>query len=129
MQWWEVPPRRAIQVMFVLYAGIGLASGLIYRRIDDSRPAHDGERIAPLGPSRGIVYRLAALFSIDAFSGGLIVQTMLASSLCLVAIPFMSSLPIVMALLLLRSLAGHSRGVTTAMTPRSRAVSRRRSAR
>ena len=44
---------RAMQVMFVLYAGIGLASGLIYRRIDDPRPAHDGARIAPLGPSRG----------------------------------------------------------------------------
>lgn len=31
-----------------------------------------------LGPSRGIVYRLAALFSVDAFSGGLIVQSLLA---------------------------------------------------
>ena len=78
VEWWDVPPLRAMQVMFVLYAGIGLASGLIYRRIDDPRPAHDGARAAPLGPSRGIVYRLAALFSIDAFSGGLIVQSMLA---------------------------------------------------
>jgi len=26
---------------------------------------------APLGPSRGIVYKMAALFSIDAFAGGL----------------------------------------------------------
>src|SRR4029453_697852 len=56
VQWWDVPPLRAMQVMFVLYAGIGLASGLIYRRIDDPRPTHDGERAAPLWPSRGIVY-------------------------------------------------------------------------
>ena len=33
---------------------------------------------APLGPSRGIVYKLAALFSIDAFAGGFIVQSLLA---------------------------------------------------
>jgi predicted MFS family arabinose efflux permease len=32
----------------------------------------------PLGPSRGIVVRLAALFSIDAFAGGLVVQSLLA---------------------------------------------------
>ena len=33
---------------------------------------------APLGPSRGIVYKLAALFSIDAFAGGFVVQSLLA---------------------------------------------------
>ncbi|MCS6920851.1 MAG: hypothetical protein NZM07_02845, partial [Elioraea sp.] len=33
---------------------------------------------APLGPSRGIVLRLAALFSLDAFAGGLVVQSLLA---------------------------------------------------
>jgi len=33
---------------------------------------------APLGPSRGIVYKMAALFSIDAFAGGFAVQSLLA---------------------------------------------------
>jgi MFS family permease len=33
---------------------------------------------APLGPSRGIVYKLAALFSLDAFAGGFVVQSLLA---------------------------------------------------
>src|SRR5258705_7180283 len=33
---------------------------------------------APLGPSRGIVYKLAALFSIDSFAGGFVVQSLLA---------------------------------------------------
>jgi hypothetical protein len=33
---------------------------------------------AALGPSRGIVYRLAALFSLDAFAGGFVVQSLLA---------------------------------------------------
>ncbi len=32
---------------------------------------------APLGPSRGIVYRLAALFSVDAFGGGMVVNALL----------------------------------------------------
>jgi MFS family permease len=32
----------------------------------------------PLGPSRGIVYRMTALFSVDAFGGGFLVQTILA---------------------------------------------------
>jgi hypothetical protein len=36
------------------------------------------ERHAPLGPSRGIVLRLAALFSVDSFAGGLAVQSLLA---------------------------------------------------
>src|SRR6202043_2672397 len=32
----------------------------------------------PLGPSRGMVYKLAALFSLDAFAGGFVVQSLLA---------------------------------------------------
>jgi MFS family permease len=33
---------------------------------------------APLGPSRGVVYKLSALFSLDAFAGGFVVQSLLA---------------------------------------------------
>lgn len=33
---------------------------------------------APLGPSRSTVYRLAALFSVDAFGGGLVINALLA---------------------------------------------------
>src|SRR6202042_559163 len=32
----------------------------------------------PLGPSRAMVYKLAALFSLDAFAGGFVVQSLLA---------------------------------------------------
>jgi predicted MFS family arabinose efflux permease len=46
------------------------------------RPPHrpSPEHAAPtaLGPSRHIVYRLAALFSLDAFAGGFVVQSLLA---------------------------------------------------
>ena len=69
----------ALRAMFVLYAAIGLIVWSIYRR-----PAHSQESEpeasapAPLGASRGIVVRLAALFSVDAFAGGLIVNSLLA---------------------------------------------------
>ena len=77
-QWWGIAPAQAMQAMFVLYAAIGAASGLIYRAIDEPHASAETPRSAPLGPSRGIVYRLAALFSIDAFGGGLVVQSILA---------------------------------------------------
>ena len=32
----------------------------------------------PLGPSRRVVFKLAALFSVDAFAGGLVVNSLLA---------------------------------------------------
>ena len=38
----------------------------------------NGQNGAALGPSRHIVYRLAALFSLDAFAGGFVVQSLLA---------------------------------------------------
>jgi MFS family permease len=68
----------AIKVMFVLYALLGIVGGYIYSRIPPhSAPAKTGPPAA-LGPSRHIVYRLAALFSIDAFAGGFVVQSLLA---------------------------------------------------
>jgi MFS family permease len=150
-----ITPLVAMQALFVLYAIIGLIAAAVYRGIQE--PAHHatGPQVQPLGPSRGIVYRLAALFSIDAFAGGLLVQSLLAlwlfqtfgisisaaasiffwsgvlsalsflaavpiaeriglvrtmvfthlpSNFCLLAIPFVSNLGVVIALLLLRSL-------------------------
>ena len=56
---------------------LGLLAAALYRRL---RPSHAEERHAstPLGPSRGMVYKLAALFSLDAFAGGFVVQSLLA---------------------------------------------------
>jgi MFS family permease len=68
----------AIKLMFVLYALLGLVGGYVYSRIPPlPAPAKTGSPAA-LGPSRRIVYRLAALFSIDAFAGGFVVQSLLA---------------------------------------------------
>lgn len=68
----------AMQAMFVLYALIGAAAGVLYRglaRVNGGTPEPTAQ---PLGPSRRTVYKLAALFSIDAFAGGFIVQSLLA---------------------------------------------------
>jgi MFS family permease len=66
----------AFQIMFYGYAVLGVASAAIYTRLPH---AHlETKETAPLGPSRGVVYKLAALFSIDAFAGGFVVQSLLA---------------------------------------------------
>jgi MFS family permease len=66
----------AFRLMFYAYALLGLVSALLYRRLPRVEgEARDG---APLGTSRRVVYRLAALFSLDAFAGGFIVQSLLA---------------------------------------------------
>ena len=68
----------AIKLMFVLYALLGVVGGHIYSRIPPTPAPKVAEPPAALGPSRHIVYRLAALFSIDAFAGGFVVQSLLA---------------------------------------------------
>ncbi len=68
----------AIKSMFVLYALLGLAGGLAYLQIPRRPVPADRSATTALGPSRRIVYKLAALFSLDAFAGGLVVQSLLA---------------------------------------------------
>jgi len=73
---------EAIKLMFVAYAVLGVLGGLTYSRIPTSsrqpRANPEEKRAAALGPSRRIVYKLAALFSIDSFAGGFVVQSLLA---------------------------------------------------
>src|SRR5256885_760737 len=68
----------ALRAMFVLYALLGVGVGWLYRALPATRT--DGTPAPPsaLGPSRPIVLRLAALFSVDAFAGGLVVNALLA---------------------------------------------------
>jgi predicted MFS family arabinose efflux permease len=74
----RVSPEAALQSMFGLYALLGAASALVYRNLPADLATGTGARAAPLGASKRRVYRLAALFSLDAFGGGFIVQSMLA---------------------------------------------------
>jgi len=153
-RWLGIAPLSAMQGLFLLYAGFGVAAALLYRGLSAKGDRIAEERTQPLKESRGIVYRLAALFSVDAFGGGFIVQSILAlwlfeafhlplavaasiffwtglltaasyvaavpiarrfglvntmvfthlpANFCLVAIPFVKSLGVVIALLAVRS--------------------------
>ena len=73
-----VPLVAALRAMFVLYAVIGLAVWRLYRDLPVDTDAAGDAPAAPLGASRAVVLRLAALFAVDAFAGGLIVNAMLA---------------------------------------------------
>jgi len=65
----------ALRLMFYAYAGFGIASALLYRRLPHVQA--EEQHHAPLGPSRRTVYKLAALFSVDAFAGGFVAQSLL----------------------------------------------------
>jgi len=143
----------AIELMFGVYGLLGLMAFGLYRRLPaDVEPTHT--RHVPLRESRRTVLTLAALFSLDSFGGGLVVQSLLAlwllqrfnvslelagplffwtgvfatvsfllavplaerfglvntmvfthlpSNVLLVLVPFMPSLPLAVALLLVRS--------------------------
>jgi MFS family permease len=68
---------RAFRLMFYADAALGLVSAVLYRLLPHAH-VEGAKPHAPLGPSRGIVYKLAALFSLDAFAGGFVVQSLLA---------------------------------------------------
>lgn len=68
----------ALRVMFLLYALAGGTVWLLYRRIPEPVPQERPAPPAPLKASRGIVIRLAGLFSVDAFAGGLVLNSLLA---------------------------------------------------
>jgi len=74
----RLPLPTALQSTFVLYAVLGLATWGLYRRLPVGATDVPGPvPRSPLRESRRIVFALAALFSVDAFAGGLIVQSML----------------------------------------------------
>lgn len=74
----ELDQLEGIRLMFVLYALLGLLGGLLYSRIPRQPLTTGPKPAAALGPSRHIIYKLAALFSLDSFAGGLVVQSLLA---------------------------------------------------
>ena len=68
----------AIRVMFYGYALLGFFAAVLYALIPRRQPDAQKAPPAVLGRSRGIVFKLAALFSLDAFAGGFVVQSLLA---------------------------------------------------
>ncbi len=68
----------ALQSMFILYGALGLLAALAYRGLPAALEAEARQPSAPLGKSKRLVYVLAGLFSLDAFGGGFVVQSLIA---------------------------------------------------
>jgi MFS family permease len=71
-------PSAAMQAMFLLYAALGLGTALVYRGLPSGLAHETRAPQAPLVQAKKHVYMLAALFSLDAFGGGFVVQSMVA---------------------------------------------------
>ena len=74
----SVTEERALRWCFGVYVLAGFVVLLLYRTLDGAEASSQAAAAAPLGPSKRVVYQLAALFSLDAFGGGFVVQSMLA---------------------------------------------------
>lgn len=75
---WGFDRLTALRAMFLLYAALGAVIGLVYAAAAVPRETGEQQRKGMLGPSRKIVFKLMALFSIDSFGGGFVVNTLLA---------------------------------------------------
>lgn len=68
----------AIRILFAAYSLLGVLSLLFVVRLNASSEPQPSERRTGLGESRGRVFTLSALFSIDSFAGGMAVQSIIA---------------------------------------------------
>jgi MFS family permease len=75
---WGWSQATALQGMFVLYALLAVAAGAVYRGLPAAPTADVPPPRSTLQESRKRVYVLAALFSLDAFGGGFVVQSLVA---------------------------------------------------
>lgn len=74
----SIAPVTALTAMFALYAALGMLAAALYARLPAPAAVAAEAPRSVLGPSRRIVLKLAALFSVDAFAGGFVVQSLLA---------------------------------------------------
>jgi len=78
---WGVPLLAAERAVFVFYALCAVLAAMVYARLSPALEVHPKSAtkagVRPLAHSRGIVLRLAALFSVDSFGGGFVVQSLL----------------------------------------------------
>src|SRR5467141_2617926 len=68
----------SMQFMFALYAALGVVALMLYRPLSPAIEMASEVPTAPLQQSRRLVYGLAALFGMDSFGTGFLVQSLLA---------------------------------------------------
>jgi MFS family permease len=73
------PTLDILRAMFLLYAVVAVLVAILYSRLSpQAEVATPAASRVPLSRSRAVVFRLSALFALDAFAGGLVVQSLLA---------------------------------------------------
>ena len=77
-RWTGIGRGAGIQYMFALYALTGAVTFLLYRPLSSAVEAVQDTPKAPLHESKRLVYGLAALFGVDSFGTGFLVQSLLA---------------------------------------------------
>jgi hypothetical protein len=75
----QLPLMTAERAVFLFYGACALLTALVYRSLSPAVEVHEAkQRRYPLAESRQVVLKLAALFSVDSFGGGFVVQSLLA---------------------------------------------------
>jgi predicted MFS family arabinose efflux permease len=75
---WHIGRLGVMQLMFVFYAALGVVTLLLYRPLSPAIETATASSHKPLGQSKRLVYGLAALFGMDSFGTGFLVQSLLA---------------------------------------------------
>ncbi|HJY47105.1 MAG TPA: MFS transporter [Stellaceae bacterium] len=76
--WTGFTRTTAMQLMFGLYAALGLVALAVYRPLSPHVEIAEEAPKAPLQQSKMLVYGMAALFGMDSFGTGFLVQSLLA---------------------------------------------------
>jgi MFS family permease len=81
-------PLGSYRAIVIVYAAMGMVLAFLFTRlsqavevppiVDSSRAPEKSRALFGLHRSRGVVFRLAALFSLDAFAGGFVLQSIIA---------------------------------------------------
>ena len=77
-RWAGLVAADAYRAMFILYAVLAGVTLWLFGRLSDRVEATDGAARGRLHRSRGVVTRLAGLFSLDSLAGGFVVQSLIA---------------------------------------------------
>ena len=72
-----VAPVHSYRAVVILYAALGLTLAVLFSRLSRAAEAatRGGTHRLGLGPSRGVVVKLSALFALDSFGGGFVIQS------------------------------------------------------
>lgn len=84
LQNYQITELNSYRSIVLMYAAMGLILSCLFLMLSSSTEATDADQVKPgaktwlgLHQSRNVVLKLAALFSLDAFGGGFVMQTLL----------------------------------------------------